>query len=422
MSDPQKQIRPLHLSSLNSGGAFIASMRLHHELLQQGVASRYAVGHQETESKAVTNLKNNLTSFEARLYHHSYKKNLFYNQQAQRTGAIWWSDNRTWHTLPLRLRMMDADLIHLNWIGAGFLPIQMLKWLDKPIIWTMHDHWAYTGGCHVTMDCTRFEIGCGQCPQLQSDDPDDKSYHNYQLKEKAWQNLSMIVVTPSRWLGERIKASSIFRNHHVEVIPNGVNLDTFKHLPKQEARQMLNLDPSAKYIYFGAMNVSDRNKGGDLLVEALHKLAYQQDDPIHLLIAGTYSETLNLPDNFHIHSLGFINDEVLSNTVYAAADISIVPSRQENLSNTIMESLASGTPVVAFDACGNPDLIDHQKHGYLAQPFSTEDLANGMVWGLSQSNETGYLARQYVINHYNVEDIAKRYLTIYRDILVNKSD
>lgn len=417
MLNLQKQIKPLHLSTIDGGGAAIASIRLHRAFVQQGIASRYAVGHKSSDKSDIIDLKNTMTALEARWYYRAHKKNLFLNQQAQRTGAIWWSDNRILHTIPLRLRMMDADLIHMNWVGSGLLPINAMSWIKKPIVWTMHDNWAFTGGCHKALDCKQFEIGCGRCPQLQSDDPHDKSYQNYRLKEKSWQNLDLTVVTPSHWLGERARASSIFKDYRVEVIPNGLDINTFKHLDKQAARQKLSLNPSEKYIFFGAMNLADRNKGSDLLIAALHKLAEQHQN-IHLLIVGNYSETLTLPEQFQVHPLGFINDEALSNTIYAAADICIVPSRQENLSNTIMESLASGTPVIAFDSCGNPDLIRHQAHGYLAKAFSIDDLAKGMAWGLSQDAEAGQLARQYVVDQYNIEHIAKRYLNLYQEILM----
>ncbi|MEO1290345.1 MAG: glycosyltransferase [Chloroflexota bacterium] len=415
MSDNQNTVKPLHLSTYDRGGAAVASLRLHHEFLRQGLPSTYLVGHKTTQLETVEVATDVMGSIEQKWFQRVYKKNFILDKQARRTGAIKWSDNRRWHTLPLRLNQSNANIIHLNWLGDGLLPIGMMRFINKPMVWTMHDSWAYTGGCHVPLDCHRYQTACGQCPQLQSDNHLDRSHDSYKLKQSTWHRLNLIVVCPSEWLAERFRQSDMFKSHRIEVIPNGLDLAQFKVHAKNDARRQLHVDPDRKYILFGAVSINDRNKGGDLLAHALIHLQLQ--DNVTILLLGKEQDEFVFPDSIGVKRLGYISDQTQLNHIYAASDVCVVPSRQENLNNTIMEALASGTPAVAFDVGGNRELIAHLKHGYLAQPYQPEELAYGISWCINNTEKIVDNARNYVEANYDIHKIATRYWDLYQQIL-----
>ncbi|MEM9951814.1 MAG: glycosyltransferase [Chloroflexota bacterium] len=414
MSDKQNTVKPLHLSTYDRGGAAVASLRLHHEFLRQGLPSTYLVGHKTTQLETVEVATDMMGSIEQKWFQRVYKKNFILDKRARRTGAIKWSDNRRWHTLPLRLNQADANIIHLNWLGDGLLPIGMMRFINKPLVWTMHDNWAYTGGCHKALNCEQYQQGCGCCPQLQSNNSYDASYQGYNLKKSAWRNLNLTIVTPSNWLGNQFRKSPIFENHRVQVIPNGLDLSQIHPENQQDARRKLKLNPDGDYIAFGAMSLKEYHKGADLLAQALNQIKWQN---LSVLLFGGNSPDFPFPDDIMVHRLGYIDDVSHLNTIFSAADVCVVPSRQENLSNTIVEALATNTPVVVFDCTGNPDLIQHKINGYLAKPFDTADLAHGIDWVLKNNRVIGNNPRNYVEANYDIHKIATRYWDLYQQIL-----
>lgn len=195
----------------------------------------------------------------------------------------------------------------------------------------------------------------------------------------------------------------------------------FKPINKTTAREIWDLPINKKLILFGAMSaISDHKKGFDLLYEGLKELASQWSDKAELIVFGA-SEPENPPDfGLPAHYLGRLHDDVSLSLLYAAADVMVVPSRQDNLPNTVVESLACGTPVVAFDIGGMPDMIDHQINGYLAKSFDVSDLAAGINWVLSDENRYKELcikAREKAVACFDIETIARRYAELYKGVL-----
>jgi len=286
--------------------------------------------------------------------------------------------------LSSQVDQLNPDVINLRSINNGYLKIETIAKFNKPIVWTLHDMWAFTGGCHYNGDCINYTNSCGTCPQLHSNKEKDLSRWIWQRKAKAWQNLNLTVVTPSHWLAKCAASSSLLKDTRIEVIPYGLDTEQYKPIKKSVARSILGLPEDKQLILFGAMSAtSDPRKGFNFLQSALQKLSQSGwGENVELVVFGSSKPINPIELGFNSHYLGRLSDDTSLALVYAAADVFVSPSVQDNLPNTVMESLACGTPCVAFDIGGMPDMIDHQQNGYLAKHFDVEDLASGIAWVL----------------------------------------
>jgi len=324
---------------------------------------------------------------------------------------------------PLKnISLVNPDIIHLHWICDGFIRIEALKKIKKPVVWTLHDMWAFTGGCNYSEGCERYKSSCGKCPQLSSLKERDFSRWVWHRKYKAWQNLNPTIVTPSRWLAECVKESSLFYNKKIEVIPNGINLQNFKPMDKSIARELLNLPKRKKFVLFGAIKATgDTRKGFQYLKPLFQKLKENSlSKDIEIIVFGS-SEPKNAPNfGVPIHYMGRLHDEISLNIAYNVADVFVLPSLQENLPNTGLEAMACGTPCVAFNIGGMSDLIEHKKTGYLAKPYESEDLARGIAWVLENEGRYQKLssnARKKAEQEFGMELQAQRFVMLYKELL-----
>jgi len=337
----------------------------------------------------------------------------------RRTGSYW---SLNWLPNPSFPSFSGTDIVHLHFVGSGYLPISRFRRLEAPIVWTLHDMWAFTGGCHYDEFCGRYVEGCGKCPQLGSRSARDLSSYLYRRKTDSWRNLPLTVVSPSRWLADEARRSAVFREHRIEVIPNGIDLELYRPVNKAWAREILRLPPDGKLVMFGALSsTSDTRKGFAHLQGALDRLrSAQRAQPVSLVIFGA-REPQRPPDlGFPVHYMGHVSDDITLALLYSASDVMVVPSVQENLSNVIVESMACGTPVVAFDIGGNRDMIEHQAGGYLAQPYAAEDLAAGIEWVLADDERLRRLsmnARRKCEDDFEISKVAARYISLYGSLL-----
>ncbi|SRR5579862_205238 len=315
------------------------------------------------------------------------------------------------------LRRTVADVIHLHWIGSGFLDIAALRGVRRPIVWTLHDMWPFTGGCFYDAGCGRFIGACGCCPALRSARENDLSRRVFRRKEKAWNGVDLTLVAPSRWMAEEARRSALFRNRRIEVIPNCLDTALFKPVGKARAREILNLPQDRPLALFGAVNPrTEPRKGYDLLVKALPELEKLSPRPEFLLF-GEGSRGRREEGGSVWHSLGRLRDEVSLALAYNAADVFVAPSLQENLPNTVLEALSCGTPCVAFAIGGMPDLIVHQENGFLAEPFDAQALARGIAWVLSANGEAlGRRGRAGVLEKHLPAEIGARHALLYADL------
>lgn len=410
-------IKPLIVNTMDiDGGAARAAYRLHQGLKQLNIDSTMLVGNKTSDDITVLGTNNKLgkawikiaaalDSLPLKTY--STSNNLMFSLQ-------WLPDQ-----LEGKVVEINPDVIHLHWINNGYMQIETLGKLKKPIVWTLHDMWAFTGGCHYSDDCDQYTMSCGACPQLGSHRKGDITQWIWQRKAKAWSNLNLTIVTPSRWLADCAKKSLLFHNLRIEVIPNGLNTQVYKPMDKIMARKWLNLPLDKHLILFGAINpTANKRKGFHLLKPAIQNLSQEHNsNNIELVIFGA-SQPLEVPNfGFKTHYLGRLHDDIGLALVYSAADVMIVPSIQEAFGQTASESLACGTPVVAFDITGLKDIIDHQHNGYLAKPFDVDDLAQGIAWVLEDKERLINLsnnAREKVERNFSLEVQANNYLSIYK--------
>lgn len=315
----------------------------------------------------------------------------------------------------------DYDIVNLHWINGGFLSINDVYKIDKPIIWTLHDSWPFTGGCHIPYDCDQYRSSCSRCPQLNSSINISKLIFK-QKKKLIEKNIT--VVTPSNWLANKAKESYLFKNCKIQVIPNGLNTKLFKPIAKVEAKKILGLPLDKKIILFGAVNsINDTNKGFQYLKKAFDELATSHNvNTFELVVFGASKPKEPINFKFKTRYLGKVYDELSMAIIYSAADVFVAPSKSENLPNTVMEALACGTPCVAFDVGGMSDLIKHKENGFLAPPFDSAELSRGIKWVLSEDSTERRdklirNARDTIRSHFDIEVISRKYLELYSEIL-----
>ena len=401
------------------GGAARAAYRLHKGLKSIGIDSQMLVQEKLSNDATVLAPKTRLEQGIARgkLTIETLPLKL-YPQRDDTTFSIQWLPDR----IVPQINQIAPDIINLHWINQGYAQIETLAKLKPPLVWSLHDMWAFTGGCHYNQDCDRYTISCGACPQLGSTKDWDLSRWVWQRKTKAWKNLNLTIVALSSWLANCARESSLFKDLRIEVIPNGIDTNRYRPINRQIAREVLNLPQDQQLILFGSLKAtSDKRKGFHLLQPALQDLSksgwYSR---LELVIFGA-DRPENQPEfGLKSHYLGTLNDDLSLSLVYSAADVFVLPSVQDNLPNTIMEAIACGTPCVAFNIGGMPDLIEHEQNGYLAQPYETEDLAQGIAWVLENEErhqKLSFRAREKVEEEFTMEIQARQYLSLFTEIL-----
>lgn len=413
-------MKVLHISTFDiDGGAARGAFWLHEALRERGVDSTMMVGRKKSDDDSVMALPSRLAQLSVRvrgkLDHLPLRA---YDKTEDSFWSVGWIPARIDHFV----RRLAPDIVHLHWIGAGFLPVQALKQFDCPVVWTLRDMWSFTGGCHYTAGCERYRVGCGSCPQLRSDSISDLSRSIWDSKHEHWQNLDLSLVPISGWLGECAQESPLFSTCPIEVIPNGLDISLFRPTDKLSARQAWNLPFTKKIIVYGAVNaIQDRRKGYPELMDALKELGRTDAAEDILLVVFGDLEPDNVPDTgIETRHVGYIDNNERLSLLYSAADASVVPSLQEAFGKTLIEAMACATPVVAFASGGPLDIIDHRVDGYLAQPYDPSDLARGIAWCLDeteQGHDIGGAARRKVEREFDIHVVADRYRDLYERVL-----
>lgn len=367
----------------SSSGDF--GRRLHDEFIKAGVSSSIVSLYAEVP---VSSTLFKLGKKQALISTLSYKLNEYLMRKANKDYGLFSYPLFGSNVAHLE-QVKEADVIYLHWCHNGFLGlvnIEQLAKLGKPIIVILHDMWYLTGGCHYSFDCDKYTLKCHNCPCFPGEKERDLSTRGFEKKLKLYAKYdNLFFVSPSKWLYECAKQSALTHNKPLFHIPNVLDRNIFKPFDKKLAREILNIDPEEQVILFGAAFVQSPYKGWEYLQAAL-TLFHQQGHPekTSVLIFGSgddpkISEAIPFPTRF----MGQLKDEYTLAVLYNAADVFIAPSLADNLPYTIFESLACGTPVVAFNTGGIPDLIQHEINGYLAIYKDPADLSRGIHYCLT---------------------------------------
>jgi len=418
-------LKVVHLNTYEgNGGAGRACLRLSDALNANGAESSVMVYYQFQESKkAISFSKTPLQKARAvfNILSERYMAKGLIKALKTPFSLQWFGQSVNRHP-----ELKDADLIHLHWINHGFLrpkDLAALEELDKPIVWTFHDSNAFTGGCHVRYSCENFHKQCGSCPLLKVSGKNDISHQNWLRKKKGYANLSFHIVAPSNWMARSVKFSSLMGAREVAVIPNTIETNVFKPYVKAEAKKLLNISSEKFVLMSGFMpSKNDKHKGTSYLIDALNDLSGRpgiDKENIELLIFGN-KDNADMPEfPFKTTFLGTISNDAHLAKCYSAADAFITPSLEDNLPNTVMESLACATPVVAFTTGGIPDMVEHLVNGYLAEYESSEDLATGMEWLYHEDSATEIQkqARLTILTRFSEEVIAEKHIKLYQSLI-----
>ncbi len=401
-------------SDLN-GGAARASYRLHRSLLDSGMDSQMLVQDKLSDDHTVigpsTKIQKGLAKVRPAL--DNLPLSLYTNRQRIPFSTSWLG----FSGIINKINKINPDIVHLHWICGGMMTIEDIARIKCPVVWSLHDMWAFTAGSHYAV-CEGYKEKEGNCMSLRSKQKFNLSSRIFRRKHKTYSKKNDItIVGLSKWINECSKSSYLLKNKHHVNIPNPINTNIFKKFDKASARDLWNLPKDKKLVLFGAMSAtSDPRKGFNELKEALKLLSFPE---VELIVFGS-SKPKDSPDlGFPTHYLGKLSDDVSLSSLYSAADVTVIPSLQENLANCIVESLACGTPVVGFAIDGNGDMIEHKKNGFLAKPFKSQDLALGIEWILNAQNydELSSNARSKILKEFDSTIVAERYIDLYKEIL-----
>ena len=415
---PEKPLSVLHLSTWDmKGGAARGAYWLHKGLQQAGIHSKMLVAEKQSDDASVLGADRHIPLFvnKFRQFMDNLPVQMQYPDRSHQFSPAWFPS-----AMPKQIEAIAPDIVHLHWVCAGLLTPEAIARIQQPIVWTLRDMWAFTGGCHYALDCKKYQKSCGACPDLDSPKERDLSRWVWQRKHKAWEKANFTIVAISEWLADCARNSSLFYNKRIEVIHNALDESIFKPVPKAVARQVFNLPRDRKIILFGAFNaIHNPVKGFDYLQQALQKLALTDLASTAMLVifgSGTPQNppNLGLPARY----MGRIQDDYALAVLYSAADVMVVPSVQEAFGKTAMEALACGTPVVSFDATGLKSIVEHQKTGYRAKCFDVEDLANGITWVLQDElrwHQLSARSRQKVEEEFTLKKQAENYIRLYEE-------
>lgn len=296
--------------------------------------------------------------------------------------------------------VLNADIVHLHWVSGFINYPTFFKAIKQPIVWTLHDMNPLLGGFHYNEDSRinsnfkQLELAC------------------LAVKAEAlrWKS-NLQVVTPSRWMGEEAKSSDLLSSFPQKTLFNGLDTETYKPLDREKCKTDLNIPLDKKVLLFVAEDLKNRRKGFDHLWGALKLL---NDSSSFVLV--TIGNASSFDGDGCIH-LGMIGDDAQLAKVYAAADLFLLPSREDNLPNVMLEALCCGTPVVSFALGGMKDVIDHGRNGYLAPEVNSSSLGATINEFLTKGvalerDEIASVARRM----FALERQATHYLKLYQDL------
>ncbi|WP_439182155.1 glycosyltransferase family 4 protein [Carboxylicivirga taeanensis] len=407
------------------GGAAVAANRLNRALRNNGIESKLLVQDLRRNEEGVYAVGSGFGYRQKAFARFAWERLTFLPYERNASVRFAFSPANTGIDISQHPLVQEADIIHLHWVNQGFLSIETLGKLlacGKPVVWTQHDMWSFTGGCHYAGTCLEFLEFCSYCPFLKKPGKKDLSARQFAQKRRIYNEAPLTIVTCSKWLRTLSQESKLLRRKDFYNIPNPIDTSFYTPRNQQEARERLKLPQDKKLLLFGAANVDDPRKGMRYFIEALNILAENfpvvKEDAELVVFGKMNAETVKLFP-FKTHSFKFVSNPDTLVDLYSAADSYILPSLQDNLPNTVMESLACGTPIIGFSIGGVPEMVTHQESGYLAEVKNALSLATGIYETLFVNKLDQYRlkARQKAVECYSEEVVAEKYLKVYKSLL-----
>lgn len=396
----------IYSSSNSNGGAAIAATRLHEALLKQGVSSVMHTGFRSVPNRRTKRPDSFLAEMEYKLRFKLERLPKLIQQQNYKESVAFFSSVKA-----RQINESPYDIINLHWICDGFLSVEEIGKIEKPVVWTFHDMWPFCGTKHwiASSDMTN---------NSEEKKGIDLNRWTWKRKKKNWIR-PMNIVTPSKWLGECTKESALMKNWPVHIIPNPVDTDLFNPSDNRKKRKELGIKKNDHILMFITPNkISDKVKGWDLLNNSLERLK-ETGDSFTLVVVGENESASDIELNFPVRWTGFIKDNNRLAELYNMADITLLPSRIENLPQVATEAQSCGCPVVAYKTSGNPDVIYHKRTGYLAAPYSSEDFVKGIRWIMEDKNRYKKIseqARKRAVELWSEKTVVEKYLQLFSKI------
>jgi glycosyltransferase involved in cell wall biosynthesis len=415
-------LRVTHLSTTDiKGGAALAAYRLHQALPERGVHSSMFVASRHSEDPNVIEFKPSIWGPRG-LNHLLFRAaRRIQRRPLPTSGGVFMTHDYAYLGGLAQRQVPDSDVFHFHW-AMDLLDFRMLPRFARraPIAWTFHDMNAFTGGCHYDRDCGRFTNACGACPILNSTDLDDITHQVLERKVASLQEVPesrMIVICPSRWMEREVQRSRAFGRFATEVIPNGIDHTVFRPLDRAAIRRKYQIAPEDRVVFFIAESIDDPRKGWAELQQAVGQLSHLPN--LRILTLGR-GDTGKMQGPLYRH-LGGVHDPEKVCEAYNLADIFVIPTRQDNFPNTVLESMASGTPVVGFATGGVGDAVEDGISGLLTPTGNIDGLARNMIRALSDEElriSMGHAARERAVEFFSLERQTLACSALYRRLTV----
>ena len=408
-----------------TGGAAIAANRLLQALNRNGIEARMLVRDRKTDAHDVVNIPPSWR-LKAKflwergtiwLYNGLSRRNLFQVDIANTGTDITRTEAFQW-----------ADVIHLHWVNQGFLSLKDLERImasGKPVVITLHDQWYFTGICHYSGGCDKYQSQCNHCPMVKSVGV-DLAKRVFDRKRAIYEGQNLTFVGCSRWMAELACESALTQGHRVTNIPNAIDTSVFKPMDKTSTREKFGLPMDGNLLLFGAQRITDERKGFRYLVEACEHISkHNATLPGHLgvVVLGGDAESVKSTLPLPVYTVNYLSNEAEIAALYNAVDLFVTPSLQDNLPNTIVEAMSCGTPCVGFNVGGIPEMISHQQDGYVADYCDSIDFAQGIAWCLDNSRHASLSqqARLNALANYSERIAAQRYQAVYQEAAQNST-
>jgi glycosyltransferase involved in cell wall biosynthesis len=407
-------VKIFHLSTFSfEGGAAKAAARLHKMLRNANVDSRF---YALRITKFFDALYSPNIFFGFKLFKRlrPYIDSLPLRLLSRKKNTPW-----TIGLLPSRLVEIGSEkgdlVVHVHWVGAGFVSLNSLRIFKNKLVFTLHDSWLFTAGCHLPYECDKFKTKCSSCPQL-GHQANFLVQYLFDIKKSFLSEMNPVIICPSRWMLSQAKESSLLKECDIRYIPNGVDVNIFS------PQQNFSKDNYFFVIGFSALHaIVDVNKGFHLFLSALEYIKSTRDISNILIevIGANESDLVDISLPFPAKFHGIIESDYDLAAIYSTAHIFCVPSITESFCQVAAESISSGTPVVSFATSGLKDIVIDKQTGFLAKPFDYKDLAGKILMAYDdrvQLNLMSQIAREYAVDNFDAKLIATNMHTLYAEI------